>query len=449
MPLRVTASAKRWTRGGEREPLRFVSRLYLAWLRPSLQRPWVLVAVLQGLLLSACPTADPMRRGSAADGRMPDAAIFDSAERGDARPAGDLQADHVVQTECPADILCNRSPLYTSEIGTWYMGFWTTSGPHADIWQRWARYRPQIGYYRSGEPSAFAKELARFDAMRIDFLLLDHTNGTGALDGTVSANLGEVVRQLDSRGRPGQAVAFGCALWCGTQADHTLQSVEADIVWNDYADPQRHASAYIFKGKPLAVVYTAPNRGDTWSDSRFQLGAATGRMREASLVMRARGLFGWVADEPTIVHPDVMVVMPGWDSAHLGRDTVPIAREANGARFQRDWLRAIAANPKLIVIASWNGFEEETAIQPARPVVSGAPAWLDARGNACPEIFFDIARVYSLMRWGLAHGSYVREVSQPRVFHVEARGLRPVTALPDCQAIVHVPDGYLAQFARR
>jgi hypothetical protein len=208
-----------------------------------------------------------------------------------------------------------------------------------------------------------------------------------------------------------------------------------------------HPSRFLWESNPLLVVYTAPGAGDDWADTRFTIGMATGTASGASAIMRSRGVFGWVFDEPTIVSKRVMGVMPGWATDHLGRNTTPIPREG-GNLFIREWLRAIKENPEIIIINSWNDFAEETAIEPAKRTSSGASLWADSYGTECPTYYAEIARGYSLLRWGLESGTYVREETNASVYEVSPKGLTYVGAMPKCHPVLFVPDGYLSQFPK-
>ncbi len=193
------------------------------------------------------------------------------------------------------------------------------------------------------------------------------------------------------------------------------------------------------------MIYTSPGRGDDFTDARFALGAATGTAGGASTVMMNRGVYGWVFNEPTIIDTKVMGAMPGWSTAHLGRDTTPILREG-GNLFIREWLKAIKQNPETIIINSWNDFAEETAIEPATRTNSDAELWADSYGTECPSFYYELAKAYSLLRWGLQIDSYVREETDTQVFHVTASGLAYQPTMPVCHPVLFVPDGYLAQF---
>lgn len=366
-------------------------------------------------------------------------------------------------------VLCASRPLYTSDIGMWYTLWWRRPGTDLSgvgtSWNIASRYRPLSGYYTSAEQSVFRTERSQFQAMKLDFLLLDHSNGVGA-NANQLRQAGERVRNALSGQREIQyATAIGAALWAQSSPNYGAHASEVSYVWNNLSNPAAWPNAYRTRqNKPLLVLYTAAGAGDTWSDGRFTVGAATGSMSQASSYQRSQGLHGWVSDLPNYRSNRSMVVMPGWGTSHLcaQRQLFPyhscraIGRR-RGREFMDQWLRAIDQNPERIVIASWNDFGEETAIQPARrlapkPHHAGAryPAetWIDAYGTETPTFYYEIAKVYSLMRWGLMHGAYVRAKSNVAVYKVLANGLEYQTTMPRGRPVVVVPDGYLDQFPR-
>lgn len=310
-------------------------------------------------------------------------------------------------------MLCSAKPLYQSKIGVWYTLWWMPGD--TGHWQQWSRYQPLAGFYRSGQAAAFASHLAQMEGMSIDFLLLDHTNGIGNDGGNMAKNGEALVATLETtKSSVHQAVANGGALWMGASPNRAGQQQEDDYVVMHHAGPT-HTSRFLSHELPLLVVYTGPGQADDFTDARFTIGVATGTVSGASAIMKTRGLFGWVYDEPTPIDKRVMGVMPGWSTAHLGRATTPIAREG-GALFRREWLRVIKANPEIIMINSWNDYAEETAIEPATRRAAGAELWSDSYGTECPAFYAEMARGYSLLRWGLEIDTFVREETDERVY---------------------------------
>ena len=342
--------------------------------------------------------------------------------------------------------LCTVTPLYTSKIGMWYTIWWMPGGA-AGHWHDWSRYKPVADFYQSGQGEAFATHLKAFEAMKLDFLLLDHTNGVGNDGGDIAKNADALTKTLETtQSSVHQAVAGGGPLWMGASPDRVAQKQEDDFVFEHHAGPA-HSSRFLVNGLPFFVAYTAPGAGDDFTDPRFTIGAATGTVSNASALQKTIGLYGWVFDEPTPIDKRVMGVTPGWSTAHLGRATTPINREG-GNLFVREWLRAIKANPEIIMIASWNDFAEETSIEPATRLDGNAELWADSYGTECPAFYADMARGYSLLRYGLENGAYVREENNVSVYLVTETGLVPQGVMPKCHPVLFVPDGYLAQFPK-
>ncbi len=119
----------------------------------------------------------------------------------------------------------------------WYT-LWWMPGADAAHWSQWTRYEPLAGYYQSGQGAAFQTHLADFAAMKLDYLLLDHTNGIDNDGGDIKAN-GEALLATLEASTLGikQAVAGGAPLWMGATSDLAGQQTEDDYVFFDIREP--------------------------------------------------------------------------------------------------------------------------------------------------------------------------------------------------------------------
>ncbi len=80
-------------------------------------------------------------------------------------------------------------------------------------------------------------------------------------------------------------------------------------------------------------------------------------------------------------------VAPGWDNTRQDNPTrVQIARE-NGGYYSRRWEAALASNPDLITVTSWNEWGEGTAIEP---------------GTSYGDLYLDLTRKYTAVLRGAA-----------------------------------------------
>lgn len=351
------------------------------------------------------------------------------------------------QAPCPANWVCPADPVYQSRIGIWYTIWWQQpSEPFGEHWSAWSRYKPVLGYYSSGDPAVIRAHVSMLKNAGIDYLVLDHTNSMDNDNGAIDKNAQAVfntIRRLPPSEQLPVAVAIGFNLW--GQRSVKGQNAEAQRVWASYATQPIY---YRWGGKPLLVNYNAYDTAEVaaprWEDPRFTVRRATGVVDRSNALLwpyADHGYWGWVHKEPTYVHAEVMGVMPGWDTAHLGRPTNPVDRE-EGMLYQREWLQAIAHNPKTILISGWNDFAEEVSIEPAYAV--GGPAWQDFYGAEVPDWYMQITRAYAQLRTGLAEGYCYREEDSLNIFCVIDGGLIHQTEAPHGRPVVALPAGTIS-----
>ena len=385
---------------------------------------------------------------------------------------------------CPTGWICPTDPIYTSKVGSWYTPIWQgvpgAGGPCVDHWLTESRFTPLLGHYDLSDNAIINSHRAWMKTAGIDFLLLDMTNGLGADNGCIKSNTLDFYANNDAAdGGIPAGVAIGHALWSSNEstcgAGLTMQQVEANEVYTTMVRPSAGgadggvASSYFnWKGKPLLVVFNSYDQSSAdastlcapdWSDPRFSVGYAAGYVEPTSETLRShhREWWGWASwSTPWLGETlnEVMVVSPGWNTSHLLREHPhgPVARE-DGEYFMRGWLRSIQNNPQNIMIASWNDFAEETAIEPAllkpdagfhEPGMVAPDPWLDAQGNSYPFLYLDIATAYGQLRTGLLPGYYYRDEDDPRVFRVNAGTLQYQSAMPSQAAVVFLPAGTLS-----
>jgi hypothetical protein len=124
--------------------------------------------------------------------------------------------------------------------------------------------------------------------------------------------------------------------------------------------------------------------------------------------------------------------------AEQGKDALEDPREG-GERYVREWLRVLKARPKVVTIADWNNFEEESAIEDSY-------AWEDRSGHAVPDLYRRITRAYSRLRNDiLVKGEYYRCETANEVFLFNGTTLARQTHPPKRAAVILVPA---AQFER-
>jgi len=327
---------------------------------------------------------------------------------------------------------------FTSQIGIWYTVWWDDEPPFDSHWTDWTRYRPVRGDYDSGDPAILEAHMRWMKEAGIDFVIIDDTNGHGNDNGNIASHIDQlfdVVEGMPAGTAPKLAVAIGAGQFAAN--DPAAHQAEADLVYAQYAQSPVY---YQWKGKPLLVNYTTPSWFYKWDDTRFSVRYATGRVSEGKPVAPETGLWGWVFDEsfPTA---EAMGVMPGWDTAHLGRGTTPIPRE-DGELYSRQWLEALKCNPEAVIIASFNDLAEETSIEAATPRDSATPAYVDEYGNPAPDWYEKMTEGYAGLKNGYREGFYYREESDDRIYRYLGGQLTAVTAASQGLPVIVVPDGF-------
>lgn len=119
---------------------------------------------------------------------------------------------------------------------------------------------------------------------------------------------------------------------------------EGRTLWIGEGDQFQYLA--VFDGiHPYSIAW-APNVAQV-------LAAYAGRTRQQAVALRDRKL--WVA-----------TVMPGYDDRRTGRADA-FARDRAGVGFYREtWAGAIASNPDMIIVTSWNEWVEGSQIEPSQ-----------------------------------------------------------------------------------
>ncbi len=155
------------------------------------------------------------------------------------------------------------------------------------------------------------------------------------------------------------SAAGGADVWSGIRAqvdpDHQWH-------WNVETDrPERWLS--VFDGVHLfsAASWTSDATG-TYKNLRSKVDGLAASMGEPKV---------WAAG-----------VAPGWDNLRQGSPVQVLVGRDGGNYYSRRWEAAIASNPDLVTITSWNEWGEGTAIEP---------------GSSFGNLYLDITRRYSGM----------------------------------------------------
>lgn len=316
----------------------------------------------------------------------------------------------------------------------WYTAWWTKD----DQFRHWGNCHrlPVGGPYTAGDPAIIAAHYRQLRGLGVDFLIMDDTNCAGNDGGRINDNIRAWLDFMDAK-----PVAKRIPICIGGGGEMRAegkpgQSRAADFYWNAWA---RRPSYFQLDGKPLLLVDTDKNYGPgDWDDGRFSVRwAYNGDNHEA---MGRRKTWGWGSYHPAPILGESMSIWPGHrfpgNFAKLGNDPLEEPREG-GNLYVRAWLRVLKSRPRFVIIADFNSFEEETAIE-------ASYAWEDPRGYCVPDLYLRITRAYSRLREEkLVKGEYYRDEDKPEVYLFDGKQLVHQNAMPRRAAVILTPAGML------
>ncbi len=340
---------------------------------------------------------------------------------------------------------------YSSDVGTWYTLWWhAEGGAYYDRWylENWTRLKPvDYGYYASGDEDYLTSVLVRMKYIGIDFLVLDDTNG-GQAD--ITSNLYKCYKTADNLNgfSPKIAIATG-----GDIRDHNNAEAQQAAFNRYYSVYTRYPDVfYEYDGKPLLLMYMGANVDVRMDDAkqRFTMRYGTGFVSwqnwegDASkrTIFKTQGNWGWVFD---MQNPgtEIMGVQPGYNKAHQGTYTTSFPRD-NGVRYTQMWLDAIKANPRVIMIPSYNDHAEETgweATTPIRPAIDFAAQ--DVKGED-PYVYEKITEAYLALRYGYIEGFFYKVENTTQIYQCVNGYLEKVKdSKVGKEPVILLPEGYM------
>lgn len=329
---------------------------------------------------------------------------------------------------------------FNPQIGIWYTVWWDDEKPYSDHWQDWTRYRPVLGDYASDDPVIIQKHMQWIKQAGIDYVILDDTNSHFADGGNIAHNIEtifDVVESMPADTAPKIAIAVGAGQYAANSVEAHMQ--EVNLIYDQFA---KRPSYYHWKGKPLLVDYTTPEWFYKWDDDRFTVRWATGSTGDAAGIAPDTGLWGWVFNE-YVPNKEVFGVMPGWDTAHQGRPTVPIDRE-DGKLYTRMWTEAVKRNPEMIVISSFNDHAEEIGIEAITPRSEDGKPWVDAYGTPTPDWYEQITKGYASLKKGFLDGYYYRPENGDQIYLYKKGQMLEQSAAPHGKPVIVVPEAYFS-----
>ncbi len=336
---------------------------------------------------------------------------------------------------------------YSSDVGTWFTIWWMNKGEvsYDFHWFQECRLKPvDYGYYASNNVDYLTSVFARLKYIGIDFLLLDDTNGHWNDTGLISRNMTAILRVASKDGAyaPKIAIATGAPLREGNTAQ---QQKEYDQYGKFYT--KFKSAFYHYGGKPLLVNYIAGVANARYSDNqnRFTIRYGTGLIswqKNASnqSIFKTQGNWGWVFD---MQNPgsEIMGVQPGYNKP--GMESSVVKREG-GKHYIEQWLAAIKANPKVIMIPSYNDHCEETGWEATTPVKKAGTGLDQVPAGEDPYLYEKITEAYMALRYGYIDGFFYKVENTTQVYQYKNGGLKKVAAsAAGKNPIILLPQGYI------
>jgi len=253
---------------------------------------------------------------------------------------------------------------------------------------RWGT--PILGTYNSTDVNVIDKHAEWFNALGVDFLIVDWSNssqnyvaGRTAVDADTRANTDALFAEYEKLSRQGKphpriAILLGAQDEGPVKQRQVIDSGalqdEANYVYRKYVE--RYPDIYFpFDGKPLLPVYVLFNGDPGWRDSRFNI-----RMMSAGLESQyaiyshasSNTMWSWYDRDPipsynkgAVESATVTQAYPGtngWTDSSNWPPWDP--RPARGRRgingqstFSVQWTKAVNYNPRIIILNEWNDFQ--------------------------------------------------------------------------------------------
>ena len=334
---------------------------------------------------------------------------------------------------------------FDSQVGTWFTVWWTKEGePTYDFhWFKECRLKPvDYGFYASNDEDYLESAFARIKNIGVDFLVLDDTNGHWNDQGLIRRNMWACFDKASRMGAkaPQIAIATGDPVRNG---DYEGQQKEFDAY---YEMKEKYPEVfYQYEGKPFLLMYVAGVADARYDDNqdRFTLRYGTGYIswqdRAADqTIFKTQGNWGWVWD---MQNPgtEVMGVQAGYNKPHHRF----VARE-HGAHYIAQWLEAIKANPKVIMLPSYNDHCEETGWEATIPMKPPLPNQEQDVEGADPYLYEKITEAYLALRYGYIEGFFYKVEGTKQVYQCVDGYLEKVKdSAAGKEPVILLPEGYM------
>lgn len=289
--------------------------------------------------------------------------------------------------ETPAMELTTNGNGGKTDVGAWFITYNTRSmwgnnfGSGYPIKYRAIMSDGSYGIPASNDIPTIDFQLQMLADAKIDFVLFDLTNGglTGEIpygDGNewIVFNAAITCKRIAEWNATHDwkikyAVAVGC--YAAIRGDLSIGQVteyQAKAVWEQFYEHPLYGGEHYYQvdGKPMLIIHdwgaNSLTRPDGWNSytgdrtygDRFFVRCGQGG---------EKGTYGWHTRYGTVVDEEVEVVCPGQNTA--GPGAANILR--NGGRYYETAWNVVLDNPspRILMIASFNDFNEGTGIMPA------------------------------------------------------------------------------------
>jgi len=387
-------------------------------------------------------------------------------------------------------------------VATWYSPWYALDGSN-NLWNNtkrdslktpvvgWGNY--SIGIYDTKNGiQTIVKQLQAMKAAGIDLIILDCTNGfyssSMAINEKATAtNMITAMEQLQVNQRI--KIAFGLGyefwgprwmnefykknntadyIWPGWTVQKTREREALNIIKNNYLNIDTSLFFY-YKGKPLVLAYL--NDGTdyplldsnnviipSWHFNDFTIQSTIGWPTTYAYKPNrdiyhngqdTKKFWGWGAEYPQPYNVASMSIMPGTHNYWDNTDTIYIERDqpTSGSYYIDSWERILEVRPNLALIADWNNWNEETAIEGC--VGIGTDGWKDLNGVATYDWYLQITKSYSyiLKNNSLPSNIYVCENPDSTYIYYYSTGnqlsYKGVGFKPHMAPIIKLPSGWL------
>ena len=296
------------------------------------------------------------------------------------------------------------------------------------------------------------------------------------------------------------ALGLGYEFWCprtrwGSPTDMQIKLLEQQKPAFDRVDTaysSKYSNIYFtYSGKPLILIYiqdgtqlplidNTEKHYPLWHDKRFTLknfvtwtstwayqpnnddwqtfhngkdnlyhGWGWGSLYGGTNNTTTNPIPGVPTNLPLITGPplpyssECMTIMPGsyiWYNRSWNFDVL----RNNGNYYINSWKEVIKDSPRISMIADWNNWNEETAIEECT-------GWKDYYNAPQADWYLQITKAYSsIFKTGnIPDGTYVRFDENPSNFYLLSGSLAlRQTALPSYKPIIAMPSGWYAKYTK-